>query len=441
MMVILPIEEPDRGPGRDGLHGPPATFESLGVPAPLVATLAEAGISVPFPIQAVTLPDALAGLDILGQGRTGSGKTLAYSLPLVARLAVGRTKACRPRGLVLVPTRELASQVHHVLAPLAQAMGLSVTTVFGGTAQRSQVTALRNRADIIVACPGRLADLIEQGHCHLGDVEVSVLDEADHMADLGFLPVVRRLLEDTPPQGQRMLFSATLDNAVNVLARRFLNQPAQHAVDSIAPPAQITHHLLTVSPADRFAVVRALAGGDNRALIFTRTKHGARKLARQLAADGVPAAELHGDLPQGARTRNLASFSSGAVRVMVATDIAARGIHVDGIGLVIHADSPAEHKAYVHRAGRTARAGAAGVVITLQTPAQGGEVRRLMRRAGVVPRAAAADPHSPVLRSIAGPPAAPIAPTPRRHGHATGSHATGPGAAATSGGYRRRRRR
>jgi superfamily II DNA/RNA helicase len=446
-LTVLLSETSDVGVRRPDVRGLPATFGSLGVPAPLAAALAAAGITAPFPIQAVTLPDALAGLDILGQGRTGSGKTLGYSLPLVARLACGHTMACRPRGLVLVPTRELASQVQEVMLPLAQAMGLSVTTVFGGTAQRSQVAALRNRADIVVACPGRLADLIEQGHCHLGDVEVTVVDEADHMADLGFLPVVRRLLEATPAEGQRMLFSATLDNAVNVLARRFLHQPARHTVDSAAPPVQITHYLLTVSPADRLAVVRALAGGDNRALIFTRTKRGAHRLARQLAAAGVPAAELHSDLPQSARTRNLASFSSGAVRVMVATDIAARGIHVDGISLVIHAEPPAEHKAYLHRAGRTARAGAAGVVITLQTPAQGREVRRLMRRAGVIPLAAAADPHSQVLRSIAGPPAEPVRPAPRRHGEGqtlAAAHATGPGAAAVSarsGGHRGRRGR
>ena len=446
-MTILLNEKPDADPAWHDVHGLPATFDSLGVPPPLVAVLAAAGVTVPFPIQAVTLPDALAGRDILGQGRTGSGKTLGYSLPLVARLADGHTMACRPRGLVLLPTRELASQVCEVLLPLARAMGLSVTTVFGGTAQRSQVTALRNRADIVVACPGRLADLIEQGHCHLGDVEVTVLDEADHMADLGFLPVVRRLLEATPPEGQRMLFSATLDNAVNVLVRRFLSQPARHAVDSVAPPAQITHHLLTVSTADRLAVLCALASGHHRTLVFTRTKHGARKLARQLAEAGVPAAELHGDLAQSARTRNLASFSCGAVRVMVATDIAARGIHVDDIGLVIHADPPAEHKAYVHRAGRTARAGAAGVVITLQTPAQGSEVRRLMHRAGVVPLNATAGPHSPVLRSIAGPPAERVMP-PRRHprqGQALAAvSATGAGAAAVSrgsGGHRGRRRR
>ncbi|MBO0807879.1 MAG: DEAD/DEAH box helicase, partial [Actinobacteria bacterium] len=384
-----------------------------------MAALASAGITTPFPIQAATLPDALAGRDISARGRTGSGKTLAFSIPLAAGLAGGHTMACRPRGLVLVPTRELATQVQAVLAPLARAMGLSVVTIFGGTAQNPQVTALRDRADIAVACPGRLTDLIEQGHCHLGDVEISVLDEADHMADLGFLPVVRRLLESTPADGQRMLFSATLDGAVDVIARRFLDDPARHAVDAPVPPAQIDHHLLTVAPADRVGVVRALAGGDNRSLVFTRTRHGAARLARQLAAAGVPAAELHSNLPQSARTRNLASFASGAVRVLVATDIAARGIHVDGIGLVIHADPPAEHKAYVHRSGRTARAGAGGVVITLQTPAQAREVHTLMRHAGVVPVAATVTPRSPLLRSIAGPaartlprPARPPAPDP-----------------------------
>jgi superfamily II DNA/RNA helicase len=444
-LTILPHQRPGTGPAWHDVRGLPATFDSLGVPPPLAAVLAGAGLTAPFPIQVVTLPDALAGHDILGQGRTGSGKTLAYSLPLVARLADGYTMACRPRGLVLLPTRELASQVEEVLRPLAGAMGLSVTAVFGGTAQRAQVAALQDRADIVVACPGRLADLIEQGHCHLGDVEITVLDEADHMADLGFLPVVRRLLEATPPEGQRMLFSATLDNAVNVLVRRFLTDPARHAVESAAPPAQVSHHLLTVSPEDRLAVVRALAGGRSRALVFTRTKHGASKLARQLAAAGVPAAELHSDLPQSARTRNLASFSSGAVRVMVATDIAARGIHVDGIGLIIHADPPAEHKAYVHRAGRTGRAGAGGVVITLQTVAQDSEVRRLMRQAGVVPDAVTVGPHSPVLQSLAGPPAERVTPRPQRHGEGQAlpaAGATGPGAAAVSrmsGGRGRRR--
>ena len=408
---------------------------------PVVTALAGAGITTPFPIQAAALPDALAGLDILGRGRTGSGKTLAFSIPMVAGLAGGHTSACRPRGLVLVPTRELASQVQAVLVPLARAMHLSVATIFGGTGQNPQVAALRNRVDIVVACPGRLADLIEQGHCHLGDVEISVLDEADHMADLGFLPVVRRLMEATPPEGQRMLFSATLDNAVDVLVRRFLSEPAVHAVDSAAAPAALVHHLLTVAPGDRVDVVAALAGGNNRSLVFTRTKHGAQKLARQLTGAGVSVVQLHGNLGQGARERNLASFASGAARVMVATDIAARGIHVDGIDLVIHADPPAERKAYLHRSGRTARAGAAGVVITVQSPAQAGDVRLLMRQAGVVPLAAQVSPGSALLRSIAGPPAGPAAPASLHAASdtpVTAIRATGRGAVAMSAGYRGR---
>ena len=427
------------------------TFASLGVPAPLVAALAEAGITVPFPIQAATLPDALAGRDILGRAQTGSGKTLGFSLPLVTRLGDGSTMACRPRGLVLVPTRELATQVREVLAPLARAVGLSVATIFGGTPQNPQVAALRDRADIVVACPGRLADLIEQGHCHLGDVEITVVDEADHMADLGFLPVVRRLLDATPREGQRLLFSATLDNAVDVLARRFLVKPARHAVDADSPRAAITHHLLTVTPADRVEVIATLASGEARVLIFTRTKHGASRLARQLAKAGTPAAELHSNLAQGARTRNLAAFASGGVRAMVATDIAARGIHVDGIDLVIHADPPAEHKAYVHRSGRTARAGADGIVVTVQTAAQAAEVRALMRKAGVTVQAVAARPGSAVLREIAGPPARRVAPvtTLTRPGVSADSGlsagraapATGRGAVAVSGAFRGRRGR
>jgi superfamily II DNA/RNA helicase len=430
-----------RGPA--GVIPVRTSFAELGVPGPLLDVLTGAGITVPFPIQAATLPDAFAGRDILGRGRTGSGKTLAFSIPLVAGLADGYTSAGRPRGLVLVPTRELASQVHAVLAPLAQATGLTVATIFGGIGQKAQVTALRNRADIVVACPGRLADLIEQGHCHLGDVEISVLDEADHMADLGFLPVVRRLLDATPPESQRMLFSATLDNAVDVLVRRFLSDPAVHSVDSatIAPGAMV-HHLLTVTPGDRVGVVATLAGGNNRSLVFTRTKHGAQALTRQLARAGVSVAELHGNLGQNARERNLASFASGAARVLVATDIAARGIHVDGIDLVIHADPPAEHKAYLHRSGRTARAGAEGVVITVQTPAQAADVRVLMRRAGVTPLHASVSPGSALLHSLAGPPAARIAPAaPAATAPLMASPATGRGAVAASGSYRGRRKR
>jgi superfamily II DNA/RNA helicase len=444
-LTALPTERPASARhSRQGDTSPPAvTFASAGAPAWLVAALAQSGIVAPFPIQAATLPDALAGRDILGQGQTGSGKTLAFSIPLAARLADGFTSACRPRGLVLVPTRELASQVQAVLAPLTHAAGLTVTTIFGGISQHPQVTALRNRADIVIACPGRLADLIEQGHCHLGDVEITVVDEADHMADLGFLPVVRRLLEATPSGGQRMLFSATLDHAVDVLVRRFMNRPARHAAGPTEAPLAMIHHLLTVAPTDRIGVVAAITGGLGRSLVFTRTRRGAHQLARQLAQAGIPAGELHGDLTQSARERNLAAFAAGRARVMVATDIAARGIHVDGIDLVVHADSPAEHKAYLHRAGRTARAGAAGTVITLQTPAQAGEVRAMMRKARVVPLAATVTPRSALLRSISGAPVARVRPSAQsatRPADAPAVRATGAGAAALSASFRGRRR-
>ncbi|MGD0702065.1 MAG: DEAD/DEAH box helicase [Trebonia sp.] len=393
-------------PETDATTGADVTFASLGVPAALVEVLAGDGIISPFPVQAATLPDALAGRDILGRAQTGSGKTLGFSLPMVTRLADGQTASGRPRGLVLVPTRELATQVYEVLRPLARAMGLWVTTIYGGVSYGPQVTALRRRTDIAVATPGRLADLINQGECDLSDVEIMVIDEADQMADLGFLPIVRRLLEATPADGQRMLFSATLDAAIDVLVRRFLSNPATHSVNENSSPAEIEHHVITIDPAKKLEVLATLTGGDKRSLVFTRTKHGAERLARQLTELGIPAAELHGNLRQGARARNLAAFSSGVARVMVATDIAARGIHVDGIDLVIHADPPAEHKAYVHRSGRTARGGADGVVVTLQMRSQAREVTAMMRRADIAPHTAfAADPEADVLREIAGPPA------------------------------------
>jgi len=449
-LTTLPADHAASHRGRPAIPRIGPTFASLGVPPPLITALAGAGITGPFPIQAATLPDALDGRDILGCGRTGSGKTLAFSIPLVAALAAGHTMACRPRGLVLVPTRELASQVHKVLSPLARAVGLSVMTIYGGTPQGRQVTALQSRADIVVACPGRLADLIDQGHCHLGDIEVTVLDEADHMADLGFLPVVRRLLAATPEDGQRMLFSATLDHDVDVLVRRFLSGPAVHTVDAEEVPVPVVHHVLTIGAADRVGVVAELAGGRGQSLVFTRTKHAARKLAHQLSAAAIPTAELHGNLAQGARDRNLAAFSDGAVRVLVATDIAARGIHVDGISLVIHADPPAEDKAYVHRSGRTARAGASGIVVTLQTAAQSRDVGALMRRAGVVPRRATVRPGAALLAEIAGP-AADRARLPRSSGQTAARlaepltsgaacAATGAGAVALSARYRGRRR-
>jgi superfamily II DNA/RNA helicase len=385
-----------------------ATFASLGVPDFLVASLAQAGITTPFPIQAATLPDALAGRDILGRAQTGSGKTLGFSLPLVARLSAGVTAPGRPRGLVLVPTRELATQVQEVLAPLAEAMGLRVATIFGGVSYRPQIAAMNRRTDIVVACPGRLWDIIEQGHCDLGDVEITVLDEADHMADLGFLPIVRRLLDGTPAGGQRLLFSATLDGAVDVLAKKYMSTPVLHSVDDNSTPAAIEHRVFTVAFENRIAVVADLVSGDNRSLVFTRTKHGAEKLAKKLTEAGIPATDLHGNLSQAARARNLGKFSAGHVRVLVATDVAARGIHVDGVDLVIHADPPAEHKAYTHRSGRTARGGASGTVITVQTKSQSRDVSRLMRDAGVIPASVqVAEPGSGALRQIAGPPAPP----------------------------------
>jgi superfamily II DNA/RNA helicase len=391
-------------PGHDATE--PVTFAALGVPAPLVSVLDGQGITTPFPVQVATLPDGLAGRDILGRAQTGSGKTLGFSLPLVSRLADGSARPARPRGLVLVPTREPASQVSAVLKPHARAMGLWVTTIYGGVSYGPQVNALRHGTDIAVATPGRLADLIGQGECDLSDVEITVIDEADQMADLGFLPIVRRLLEATPEGGQRMLFSATLDAAVDVLARRFLHDPVLHSVNENSSPAEIEHHVLTVDAANRIAVIAALAGGEQRSLVFTKTKHGAERLARQLTEAGIPAAELHGNLRQGARSRNLAAFTAGLARVMVATDIAARGIHIDGIDLVIHADPPTEHKAYVHRSGRTARGGADGVVVTLQTRAQVRDVTTMMRKAGITPHpVVAVEADSDVLAEIAGPPA------------------------------------
>jgi superfamily II DNA/RNA helicase len=412
-----------------------ATFASLGVPDFLVAALADEGITTPFPIQAATLPDAMAGRDILGRAKTGSGKTLGFSLPLVARLASGVTRPGRPRGLVLVPTRELATQVQEVLEPLAQSMGLRVTTIFGGVSYRPQIAAMTRRTDIVVACPGRLADIIGQGYCDLGDVEITVLDEADHMADLGFLPTVRRLLDDTPSDGQRLLFSATLDGAVDVLAKTYMTKPVLHSVDEASSPASLEHHVFTVAFEDRVSVVADLASGDNRSLVFTRTKHGAEKLAKKLTESGIPAVDLHGNLSQAARARNLGKFSAGHVRVLVATDVASRGIHVDGIDLVIHADPPAEHKAYVHRSGRTARGGAAGTVVTVQTRSQSRDVSRMMREIGVRPHMASAEPGAQVLREIAGPIAPPpVVPEPVADDRPRGRR---PGGQPRSGGQSR----
>jgi superfamily II DNA/RNA helicase len=381
-----------------------ASFAELGVPSELCDVLARMGISEPFPIQTATLPDSLAGRDVLGRGRTGSGKTLAFALPVLTRLANARRdrKPGRPRALILAPTRELATQIDETIRPLAKPLGLRTLTVFGGVGQNPQVNALRSGVDIVVACPGRLEDLIGQGHCNLDRVEVTVLDEADHMADLGFLPVVKKLLDRTPDEGQRMLFSATLDNGIDVIVKRYLTSPVTHSVDSAeSPVATMTHHVLHVSTADRLPVLVDLTSAPGRTMVFTRTKHRAKQLTKQLNAHGVPAVEMHGNLAQNARTRNLAAFSDGRATALVATDIAARGIHVDDVTLVIHADPPIEHKAYLHRSGRTARAGADGTVVTLATETQHGDVRQLARKAGINPTVTPARPGHPLLVELA----------------------------------------
>jgi len=433
------------------------SFSSLGVPEALVGTLATSGVTDAFPIQAATLPDTLRGRDVLGRGRTGSGKTLAFSLPLVARLAglaAGSRRARRtpgrPTGLVLAPTRELATQIAATVEPLAAAAGLRVTTIFGGVSQRPQESALQAGVDIVVACPGRLDDLMKQGVVSLADVQISVLDEADHMADLGFLPVVRRILGATPKGGQRMLFSATLDNGVDKLVAAFLHDPLRHSVDPDRSVATaMRHHVLTVADAAaKRDVVQHLASGTGRRVLFTRTKHAAKKLARQLTTAGVPAVDLHGNLGQSARERNLEAFSSGAVKVLVATDIAARGIHVDDVELVVHVDPPAEHKAYLHRSGRTARAGATGEVVTIVLPEQLADVRTMTRQAGITATPQRVAPGAQVLQTLVGELAAHVAPAapaaPARTPGRTRPAATGrPGAesASASDGPRRPRRR
>ena len=377
-------------------------FARLGVPTPLVEVLAARGIDTPTPIQAATLPDSLSGRDVLGRGRTGSGKTFAFALPVVARLAAsGRRPAPgRPRALILAPTRELAAQIAESFAGLAAASRLSLLTIFGGVNQNPQVRSLRSGVDILVATPGRLLDLRDQGHLALSDVEVTVIDEADHMSDMGFLPGVKKILAATPARSQRLLFSATLDNAVNVLVTQFLHDPVVHEADSAqSPVATMEHHVLTVTAAERSEVIADLASAPGRTILFTRTKHGAKKLAKQLNGRGIPAVDLHGNLSQNARVRNLEAFDSGRVETLVATDIAARGIHVDDVALVVHADPPTEHKAYLHRSGRTARAGSSGTVVTIATPDQRADVQGLMRAARIKPRVTS--PSAEVLQGLA----------------------------------------
>ena len=418
-------------PMNDGEEFKPITFGELGVPGLLVRVLAADGKKTAFPIQADTLPDSLAGRDVLGRGRTGSGKTLAFSIPLVTRLgsydSLGQTamkefrdeikrrkKASleerrsddflpHPRGLVLAPTRELANQINDVLMPLAHAFGMNTTTIYGGGQNIHQGRDLKAGADIVVACPGRLEDLLRQKALTLSSVEVVVIDEADEMADMGFLPPVKRLLEQISPNAQHMLFSATLDHGVDEVVNTFLHDPKVHEVDSAtAEPDLMTHHVFETTRGDKHELVRTLASGTGRRILFTRTKFQAKKLAKNLTQNGIPAAELHGNLSQNQRDRNLAAFDSGDVRVMVATDVAARGIDVGGVELVVQVEPPADPKSFVHRSGRTARAGKAGDVVTLVLPEQRRETRRLLNQAGIKTKMIEVTHDSPEVLELVG---------------------------------------
>ena len=394
------------------------TFTQLGVPDPLVEVLREDGKTAAFPIQQATLPDSLQGANILGRGRTGSGKTLAFSIPLVARLAenfvdlINHGKNSRknesgdipaPRAMILAPTRELVHQIDDVIAPLAAAYGMRTVTVYGGVRYQRQVSQLKKGAQIVLACPGRLEDLIRQGALTLEKVMVSVLDEADEMADMGFLPAVTRLLEQVDPNGQRMLFSATLDKQVSTLVNRFLPNAVIHAVDDADSQVDtMTHHIFAVSAGDKYEVLRKLASGCKRSIFFTRTKYQAKNMAKKFVQQGIPAVDLQGNLSQNQRDRHLAVFSEGLVRVLVATDVAARGIDISDVALVVQTEPPEDPKSFLHRSGRTARAGEEGDVVTLVLPNQKRAAHTMLRRAGINAKAEDVNPASPVLDEIVG---------------------------------------
>jgi len=405
-----------------------ATFAELGLDARLVRALEARDIREPFAIQARALPDTLAGRDVLGRAQTGSGKTLAFGLPLLTRLAAmpERKREKAPRGLVLVPTRELAQQVADALAPLGRCIGVSITTVYGGVSISRQIARVRD-ADVVVATPGRLMDLLDRHACTLSDIQVTVLDEADHMADLGFMPAVTRILDETPAGGQRMFFSATLDREVGRLVTSYASDPALHAVTSSTDSGPAEHQMLVLSAQDKVPVAAEIARRPGRTLFFVRTKHGAERLAKQLSRAGVDAAAIHGDRNQNQRQRALDAFIAGHPRVLVATDVAARGIHVDDVDLVVQFDPPNDHKDYLHRSGRTARAGATGMVVALAEPGQVRDLARLHQAAGVTAdrHEVAAGHH--VVRQIAtsgtpippasAVPSAPAARKPRRASH------------------------
>ena len=374
--ATLPTSTPNR----------PATFAELGLPKGMIRSLGKAGIATPTTVQAAVVPDALAGRDVLGRAATGSGKTLAFGLPILARLAGSRSTPKSPRALVIVPTRELANQVRGSLEPHAHAAGLRLMAVYGGTPYDRQIKRLRAGVDVVVATPGRLKDLVTRGTCRLDRVEVVVLDEADHLCDLGFYPVVSELVGMTPSGGQRLLLSATLDGDVDKLVRTHLTDPVTHDCDPEHGQPDLAHHVLVTEPNARLASVASLVQANPRSIVFTRTRRGATRLAESLADLGVPSVDLHGSLSQRARERNLRKFSSGQADVVVATDVAARGIHVDGVSIVVHYDAPTEHKAYLHRSGRTARAGTSGAVVTMTTAREVRTVMRLQQAAGVEAR-------------------------------------------------------
>lgn len=365
---------------------PAASFADLELPAEVLRTLTGLGVHKPFPIQAATLPSALAGRDVLGRGRTGSGKTLAFGLPLLARTAGRRAEPKQPLALILVPTRELAQQVSEALAPYADALRLRMATVVGGMSIGRQAAALRDGAEVVVATPGRLHDLIERKACRLERVRITVLDEADQMCDMGFLPQVTAVLDQVHRDGQRMLFSATLDHDVDHLVRRYLHDPVVHSVDpSAGAVTTLDHHVLVVHGPDRYAVTTEIAARDGRVLLFLDTKHAVDQLTRHLRASGVPAAALHSGKSQPQRTRTLAQFKNGQITALVATNVAARGLHVDDLDLVVNVDPPTDPKDYLHRAGRTARAGESGSVVTLVLSGQRRETSRLIAAAGIEP--------------------------------------------------------
>ncbi|MGP3971532.1 DEAD/DEAH box helicase [Streptomyces sp. 6N223] len=363
---------------------PTTTFADLGLPQPIVRRLAENGVTTPFPIQAATIPDALNGRDVVGRGRTGSGKTLGFGLPTLARLTGSRSRPGHPRAVILTPTRELAMQVSAALEPYGVLLGLRMKVVCGGTSMANQIYALERGVDILVATPGRLRDVIRRGACSLDEVEIAVLDEADQMSDLGFLPEVTELFDMLPAGGQRMLFSATLEREIDTLVRRYLVDPVSHQVDAAqGAVTTMSHHVLVVKPQDKAPLTAAIAAREGRTIVFVRTQLGADRVAEQLREAGVRADALHGGMTQGARTRTLADFKDGRVRALVATDVAARGIHVDGVDVVLNVDPAGDHKDYLHRSGRTARAGRSGTVVSLALPHQRRTIFRLMEDAGV----------------------------------------------------------